>query len=401
MSVELSTIVRQPLTILNRPIRIATFGDSTATIGTPTNLMRIPYPESGSYNGYIAVNLFAINAMRPLLVCNGGIGGEKTNQMLARSGQVYSSARRAIKDVVDFAPDVVIFMGVSINDVMTYVLSDYDQSVVDAIYNRHKQIADEFISLGVPVVDVGCYGYSAAVSEALLASRRAAISSINSKALNDQRASYLYVPMDGVTHDAGAFKSGYSADGVHPNRVGAYYASTPIINAIHKFFKPSRFGALLNDWHYDFANATSNMPIGYSETYNITGLSKVCSIDGLNITLTSDGTQQYKLTFPIKTYIAGFSAGKKVLCSVDVECVGNPNYAGNTSFTCQLYKSDNSSYIYHGNVSKWFVGKDTQSLMFELDGNFGTSTTASITLSNITAGTHTFRIKNLNVWDAS
>lgn len=215
------------------PIRVATFGDSTASLGHVWTVggvaspdlseINLPLPGSGTTSltyggqGKNSASLFAPEAR---VVWSGGVSGENTTQMLARDSAAASLTRRAITDLIAVKPDVVILRAGSINDVMALTAATGTQALIDAIYDRHVKIISRIMLSGAFIVDEGLFGYSAAVGAEDLAYRRAVLVELNARfaslvsVFGAHRYAFLS-PVGILSDTAGAYLTGVSSDGVH------------------------------------------------------------------------------------------------------------------------------------------------------------------------------------------
>ena len=162
----------QDLARLN-PVRIATFGDSTATFGSwgqPLNnwdqeYMTLAAGISSTTLLTPTVNKLMLPFLYPsaVLVAQGGISGETTAQMLSRDGQAASVTRNSVQDVLSKSPDVILFRGGSINDITGLGLATYaTDAQISAIGLRHIALAYKLSSGGALVLDEGVAGFDAA-----------------------------------------------------------------------------------------------------------------------------------------------------------------------------------------------------------------------------------------------
>lgn len=208
--------------IRTSPLRIATFGDSTANVGDidepdglhfemDVEIISAPHPAVGVQTALgLLINKYATYMFYPVakLIANGGISGETTTQMLARdtlvitagafvvgmpyeivsggttdftlvgaadsrigtkftatgvgagTGTVKSRYRKSIKDIIDLNPDVIMLRGGSINDISSgsIVTPDNWRSVADNLFIRHVKIVSRLSSSGAVIFDHCIYG---------------------------------------------------------------------------------------------------------------------------------------------------------------------------------------------------------------------------------------------------
>lgn len=233
--------------IRTTPLRVATFGDSTANFngmaGHDNSILTAAFPATGFASISMAADKINITQQYSLayLVGNGGINGQTTTQMLARDTLAASSTRRSISDIIDLKPDVILLRGGSINDI-TAVTSGTVAATVTSTYNNHIQIIQRFLSAGIPVVDSGIYGYSAGAAADPVSTRSALLQ------LNTLFASYaatmpgrvIFIPWTGVVSDGtGAYLTNTSTDGIHLNIQGAILAGKQEAIALTSLFGKS------------------------------------------------------------------------------------------------------------------------------------------------------------------
>lgn len=231
--------------IRTTPLRVATFGDSTANTGSTTHDVQnivSAFPGSGFTQFATSITSFSLPAYYPLayLVANGGISGQTTTQMLARDSAATSSTRKAIKDILDLRPDVILLRGGSINDLAS-VTSATLAATVTATFGRHVQIIERLRNSGVVVIDSGILGYSAATYPEP-ATTRTAIQQLNAlyKAYADSTPGVYFINYDGVLRGAdGNFLSGMSGDGIHAEGKGSLVVAAQEAAVLTKLFGPS------------------------------------------------------------------------------------------------------------------------------------------------------------------
>lgn len=239
------------------PIKVATFGDSTADIGninatsnaTDQSCVNAPIPASGVTALAQNMDKWQLPQQYPSarLVAKGGISGENTTQMLARDAIAASATRRAMFDVISARPDVVILRGGSINDISGFTTAT-TQATIDAVYTRHMRIVETFLSFGVNVIDEGIYGYDATAgtppSAPNLAFVRATLVGLNAryKAAISLLPGACFIDPSGITHDgSGAYIAGttLSSDGTHLTAAGQYRMALAEKDALSIWYGPS------------------------------------------------------------------------------------------------------------------------------------------------------------------
>ena len=231
------------------PLYVTTFGDSTANIGTATDYREsVPvFPASGAtQNSFGITRLAAVNYYPRLVVAgNCGISGETTKQMLARDTLAYSTARRALVDILISQPDVVFYRGGSINDIQNTVNNTNVSTTAAEVVGRHLSIVSKMVSMGLTVIDTGIFGYgvgSAAVS-ATPDAVRACLLLINA-AVKSGVAQYgrkvTFLETSGLTHDGtGLFLPGITYDGLHLTPYGGEVHGAAEAAVLTRLFGPS------------------------------------------------------------------------------------------------------------------------------------------------------------------
>ena len=183
------------------PKRIIAFGDSITQTNSYDGVPDPDQPRSEIWTvgyGYAEQSIF--RSGKPYqFVRNAGIAGETTKQMLARIQ----------KDVLDWNPDVVLFMG-GTNDILA---GQVDQAYTDTMNNIETCVV-LMLQAGIDVILVTPPAKDGAPEEMRQAMR-----------FYYMLADYYNLPLFDtfkVTVDAttGMYKAGISDDGTHPNPVG-------------------------------------------------------------------------------------------------------------------------------------------------------------------------------------
>lgn len=237
--------------IRQTPVKVAIFGDSTANWGTPvspdnqdTLVATAPFPASSTTTvGYPVADKGALLYLYPPATFMGqfGVSGETTTQMLARAAAGSSITRRAVIDMMNLGPDVVIFRGGSINDLLA-LSSASTQTDVDAVYTRHVKLLDQMASGVTKVIDEGFYGYSPGSGTAAdIAFRRAAIASLNARykayaAASNGRITFIDVVGTLSNSDGSYISDVYESSGVHLNLLGSYLLGQLEAAALSRMF---------------------------------------------------------------------------------------------------------------------------------------------------------------------
>lgn len=216
------------------PLRVALFGDSTANLGTTQGANEMgattysaAFPASGTTILKIDSDKWAAQHTYPLAwpVINCGISGDTTTQMLARDTAAAGATRKALTDLVNAYPDVVILRAGGVNDLLAMTAANTTVDL-DAVYARHVEIVQKALASGAIIIDEGLYGYSPSSGTAAdIAFRQAGIAYLNAKysAFAATLPGWVYfLDMVGTLSNAdGTFITGvYESTGVHLNDYG-------------------------------------------------------------------------------------------------------------------------------------------------------------------------------------
>ncbi len=241
------------------PLRLATFGDSTANVGsTNADLSQVTaaFPASGAtVIATSTLEKLGVASRHPCLylVANGGISGETTTAMLARDSAGASASRKATADIVAARPDVIIARCGSINDLLSVTAANIDATVA-AVAVRHASLIARLAAGGAVVIDEGIAGFTPGSNTPTdLEQTRAAIRRLNAMyAAAAVPPRVLWLDPVGLTCDAaGAYLPGLSADGTHPSVAGAYAIGEAELAIISAYFGPGLR-------RYDGPNLASN-----------------------------------------------------------------------------------------------------------------------------------------------
>lgn len=235
-------------TILDRPLRVASFGPSTADngVGVCDMFSYSVYPGSGTTIYFPANgNLFdSIKAADKMLVACGGVSGATVDTSYSRYAATESATRKAPFDIAKKSPDVVIFRTSTINNVKGYNSAPSD-ATLSVLVDKELEIVDDFVARGMRVVVSPVLGYSEAVSAEILAIRRDAAARINRLfSLRSVGAAWVLVSVSAISGPDLAFFAGMSDDGVHPTSlcgkvlgiaenlfIDSWYLPSPIFGA--------------------------------------------------------------------------------------------------------------------------------------------------------------------------
>ena len=238
------------------PVRVATFGDSTATYGSHGGVANAYEQTYLTIAAALATNDLRIGNGNKLLlqtvypnciiVGQGGISGNTTSDMIARGGSAAAATRNAITDILATAPDVILFRGASINDITGLSLTtNITSGQLSAIVSRHMRIALDLRGGGGFVIDEGCAGFSGAsgvvpanilfVQDAVVKLNAAIASAIDALGLQD----LVFLSPYGVTANTnGSFITGATptADLTHLSYAGQYWLAQAEAVLLARFF---------------------------------------------------------------------------------------------------------------------------------------------------------------------
>ena len=244
-------------------LRVAVVGDSTAETGSlkigvsptgsnTTDQQTVPatLADAPVAGFQISLNQWALYRFYPAarLVANCGISGQTVVNLLAREVATESVTRRAMSDMFASAPDVAI-LRIGINDIYAFTTAT-SQAAIDTVHANRMDAVYRMVSMGIPVLVEGIYGYDATggtpPAAADLAFVRATIVQLNARAAAD--CALIGVSMcrvletSGVTHDGtGAFLPGITGtnDGTHLGVYGARVVAAAEAAILKQWFGPS------------------------------------------------------------------------------------------------------------------------------------------------------------------
>ena len=251
------------------PVRVALFGDSQANVGDIVSPANQDYSVAAANQDYsvaaasawqsglvsltIANGKWMTDAFYPqaYLVGGGGISGQTTTQMVARDTLASSITRRAVADMLNLNPDVVIYRGGSINNFAGLTVAGNVASTVATAQAEALEIVTRFATSGVPVIVVGIYGYGGSVGnpytgDPTLIRQAIVAQNANLRAIAAQFPNCIYVDPVGVLSDAtGApisanfFGVNGTDQGVHLTSLGAHLMAQAEAAALTTLFGPS------------------------------------------------------------------------------------------------------------------------------------------------------------------
>lgn len=412
-----------PVRYLDRPVRVATFGDSKADWTAATPLLKTdtedwytPITSANSTINYTSSKIWLRNRKNYIVVANGGYSGQTTPQMLSRSTSAYVYNRKAIQDIISKNPDVVLFRG-NINDItggITSALTD-DQIMSSAIsyFNNYKQLVNLVTDAGIPVIDTGALGYSnlSATSTKLIDNRVLAIKIIEQLIDSETTNNPLWRRLDceGVIVSAGRFLDNMSSDGIHMIEFGGFKLSELEDLEIKKLYIAKTLNLTnVYDIVNDFANYT--VTAGYAKPLNrninltnsVILSSSMCGLDKWVIDYsTSSNTNSIQISisnFRVG-WLSGLTSGDNFLIrhKINVTDLDDiPVKSGSWSRRFRPYTSANTNYLIYEDIFYNFVDGNVdylaQNAIPDSPGSLGTSTQYFYILNNLPQGTHKITI---------
>lgn len=411
MSIDLSAITKGPSHFgwqskLDRLLRISTFGDSTATLDNAGKCNRdgqtIPFP-SGSITQKIPAQVAALLTKVPcIFVGDGGIFGNTVQQMLDRSSSTYSETRKAIVDVIGTKPDLLLFHGGSINDLILLNAIATDGEL-DVIAGKHIAMVKEFTESGIFVLDCGVLGYSSTgVTDKKRTIVRDALLRLNQKiktAFSDIKNAF-FIDVLGVTHDAtGAYLPLMSTDGTHLNAYGGNALGVVEASICNDLFAPSYVGAIKYDSQKDYANNYQGQPLKHStSTTACTVNSKVTKNYDYTINYTTTNATN-KLTVnitSIPTILAALESGDVFDLSLRFGLFDENGDEFGAEFSSRFDFFDGTNHIYYDIETAYVVGMATasQRIKMPVAGRaLNASSILTVAVSNVPVGTYSLKLK--------
>lgn len=271
------------------PVRVATFGDSTAVAGnlqnTPTltsvdttKVLSSTWQSATKTFGF-ALNRYALHLFYPqaYLVASGGIAGQTTTQMVARDTASYTADRFATTDVINLAPHVVILRGGSINDLVS-LTSGTAAAAIATTYANHILLINRFLSAGIFVIDEGICGFTngtanTATDQAVTRAALVTLNSMYAAYANTLPSMIEFNDPIGLTCDAtGAYLTGISTDGTHTNAYGQM-----LVAKAQSMILSRQFGASTGT-RYQGTNIVTNALMANATSGNATGFTLAASV---------------------------------------------------------------------------------------------------------------------------
>lgn len=243
--VAIATLNRQFPT---KRIKIGSFGDSIADIGTVNNVTAQDLRRASASNTPVALGSEKFGAHVQLLsgglitpVFNGGVGGETTTQIATRATAVSSmvSTSKAMIDAETFGAEYVIYSG-GINDLtgLTTASSAADiETAVSTALSKIKVAINKAKVLGLYFIyhSVCPYGQSGSVTaNQIVVNTASADLNARVKAVLDADASngHYFNARQYVQASDGGWTTGYSTDGTHPNHAAGIVMYGPLADWI-------------------------------------------------------------------------------------------------------------------------------------------------------------------------
>lgn len=355
------------LTILDRLIRVGTFGDSTSVIsGSP--ICPLIYPTDTVNSVTLDLTTSDTSPQHQyiddiLWVADGGISGQNITKMLNRSSSAYSTTRKSILDVLEQKPDFVLLHAGSINDRSLIVNESGNELLITSMIEAHLEIARIFVESGVTVLDSGLLGYdNSGISAGLLQERRSWITQLNAavKAESANHDNWAFIDVNGVISTNGQFLTGMSADGIHLTALGEKTLADLEIEEIRYRFASKLSYPIINDSLYRFKNPSSDIPLGYtlrnkgSSTFS--GQNTTASKFSFTVTAIADNAS-FAVEFPYQSIVAalGLPVGTCVFAKSRIR---GPSVPMMLAFRFDEYTADNSGRVIHGAQKAYWDGSD-------------------------------------------
>lgn len=171
---------------------------------------------------------------RASLVFLGGVSGETSTDMLARDQAAASTTRRAIIDLLNFKPDVVIFRGGSINDLIA-------GTAVSTVYDNHLVLLQRMLEGGAIVIDEGIAGYSGNANRDSIRRDLAGLNIRWARYAQLYPGKIYFLDPVGVTcsADGSMLDNSYDSNGYHLNMYAAYRLALAEAALMTQIFGPS------------------------------------------------------------------------------------------------------------------------------------------------------------------
>lgn len=399
-------------TILSRHLRICTFGSSLATPNANVaewdiENLNIAIPASGFLPRTMSpLGAPSLYMGRNYLVGVGGIGGNNSADMLARSIATPSSSRKSVTDIISKKPDIVLMMGGTINDIKGTIAGSDVEAVASSSFGKHEKVVNMFTSQGTYVIDMGVYGYSGGGSGDTATIQAVAVS-VNNKCKSISSPYYRLWDVDGVMGENGGFYPANTTDGVHLSSLGAFVAGLQQKKIIDKLFRViCGFGVVLYDGAVDWGTPTSGVPANCSITPSMSSVVKVSDVEALTVTGSVDALGQgftFKMN-KVKDALNLLSPGDKFFVDVNIYATDN---SGNeidcfVDAICILFDSGNVGYLSLGQSGGAIRGQSRMTITGRVPSNapLGASSYVQVVVKPFTPGFCKIKLSPIMVYSA-
>jgi len=412
-----------PTRYLDRPIRIATFGDSKADwvmsgplVKTDTENWYVPITSANSSILFTKDKLWLKLRKNYIAVANGGRSGQSTSQMISRSRSAYTNDRRAIQDIISKKPDVMLFRG-NLNDILLSINgnSTYEEivSASNFYFNQYKQLVKLVTDSGIPVIDTGILGFSnlSATYTDIIRNRVLSCSIIKQLILNESLSDPLwrFLDCEGTIVENFRFLPGMSNDGIHMTEYGGFKLSELEDIEIRKLYVANTLNLTMPyDTIRDYANFTTTA--GYAKPLN----RNINLTNSLILSSSSVTLDKWNLVYEtssnsntLQVSIVNFRAEVlSALTSGDNFFVRYKIFIQNTNGTAvddvlfsrrfRPYTSANTNYIIYEDtftktVNGW-IDYLAQNAMPNNSSTFGTSTHCYFAIANLPQGIYNITV---------
>lgn len=393
--------------------RIAYFGDSTADCGGPkstggrSEVESFEVPAGTGTSGFLHTVAGTLIGRRQFIVAaNCGRTGETTVQMLARSALPYSNSRKSIEDAIAKSPDLCIFHGGSINDITAFDETTPLQSFIDVAV-RHCAIAKRFVSAGIPLLDVGIYGYdgNGSVPVPKLAAIRAGIVAINNYIATESAKykQWIFVSPEGTVSTAGAYISGMSSDGTHLSSIGASYAGGSEAVQYDKLLScTNRLGpndVIYYDGRTKWAAGTAPTDAPYVGTTNITLGTQTCTTTEWTIPFdVTSATNELLILWTSAKALLNVPQGAELVANFDADLTDSADVPAFGTFGTRCWIYDTASHLNQIlSLYSSYIKCEQQFFATVAQTAMGANTRVGLTLNNLPIGSYKLRMRPMMI----
>lgn len=241
LGLDSQSAIPTPGNLLSSDVRVALFGDSTAAVvGAQSPATQDGTLLTAPFSGAISLGTMSDKFLLPSqyprasLVFLGGVSGETSTDMLARDQAAASTTRRAIIDLLNFKPDVVIFRGGSINDLIA-------GTAVSTVYDNHLVLLQRMLEGGAIVIDEGIAGYSGNANRDSIRRDLAGLNIRWARYAQLYPGKIYFLDPVGVTcnADGSMLDNSYDSNGYHLNMYAAYRLAIAEAALMTQIFGPS------------------------------------------------------------------------------------------------------------------------------------------------------------------